>query len=369
MYKTVGNYLFNILSFKTNRKIVVIESDDWGSTRTSNLATLKHLNKISSIVQEDRFTQLDNLASKEDLTLLFEVLSSIKDCNGDTAKLTANVCMANPDFNKIKESDFEEFFHMPFYENIGKLPNGSLVLQLWQEGIESGIFYPQLHGREHLHALSWLEELRNNNTELLKAFELETWGIPYISSIYKKRKNLQAALDLYGMKGEKSFQESWVRQGCEMFEKHFGYKSKTFIAPAYIWHNKITSNLIKQDIQAVQGIKVQFKPKTNNTGYSKIPHYLGQGKKLTYLIRNVFFEPASKPNANWVDITLSNIEKAFKNRLPAIIGSHRINFIGSLNPTHRDKNLECLTQILKKVIAKWPEVEFMSSDSFLDTMR
>lgn len=188
VFKKVANDIYNLVSFKTQRKLLVIESDDWGSLRTKNKEVLHQLNSISKNVQEDRFTQLDSLANTEDLSNLFEILNSVKDKIGNPAKLTANVCVANPDFKKIENSGFSKFYVEEFNQTIEKSVNGKETLLLWHEGINRALFKPQLHGREHLHALAWMAELRAGNKELLKAFKLESFGIPYTPMVYKRRK-------------------------------------------------------------------------------------------------------------------------------------------------------------------------------------
>ena len=97
-----------------------------------------------------RYNQNDTLASREDLSALFETLSSCKDKNNRAAVITAVSVVANPDFNKIKEYDFNEYFHEHFTKTLEKYQGGSWAYDLWEEGIQNKIFLPQFHGREHL---------------------------------------------------------------------------------------------------------------------------------------------------------------------------------------------------------------------------
>jgi hypothetical protein len=62
---------------------------------------------------------------------------------------------------------------------------------------------------------------------------------------------------------------------------------------------------------------------------------------------------------------MKEIEVSFKYKKPAIISSHRVNFIGSIQPDNRDKNLKLLSDLLKQIVIKYPDVEFMSSDELL----
>lgn len=359
LIERAGNIYFDLRSQKITEKLLVIESDDWGSIRTKNSMCRERLNRISADVQKDCYTQLDNLADSNDLNALYEVLNSVKDGNGNPACITANVCTANPDFDRIREDGFEQFYYEPFTKSIEKI-HGKQVWPLWKQGMAEGMIMPQLHGREHLHALQWMAELRAGNQDLLKAFELESFGIPYKPLLKGRRKNLQAALDQYGMDREEEFQKLWILEGAELFKDIFGFRSGTFIPPAYTWHTRIHQYLKNAAIKALQGIKLQYQPK--KAGYYRKFHYIGEKSDgLTHLVRNVFFEPASDPGKNWIDITLSKIDHAFKKNQPAIIGSHRINFIGNLDERNRSENLRMLKEILEKTIQVYPDVKFLDS--------
>ena len=58
----------NVLAYKTNRKIVVCESDDWGSIRMpSKLAYSNLLKKGIGVDKSYLYDTLDSLEKKEDL--------------------------------------------------------------------------------------------------------------------------------------------------------------------------------------------------------------------------------------------------------------------------------------------------------------
>jgi hypothetical protein len=54
------------------------------------------------------------LANETDLKALFEVLHSVNDKNGNPAIITANTIVANPGFDKISDSDYQEYHYEPF---------------------------------------------------------------------------------------------------------------------------------------------------------------------------------------------------------------------------------------------------------------
>lgn len=83
--------------------------------------------------------------------------------------------------------------------------------------------------------------------------------------------------------------------------------------------------------------------------------------KLTYTVRNCFFEPSSHEGEDVVESCLNQVEQSFKNRKPAIISSHRINYIGFIQELNRTRNLEFLFSLLNKILKRWPDVEFLTS--------
>ena len=365
-------FLLNLKAFKTNRRLIIIESDDWGSIRTKDKITLKYLNKINPNINNERYTQLDSIASEDDLTAMFEVLNSVKDSNSNPACLTANVCTANPDFKKIKDSEFNKFYFEKFTETLSKYSSKNNLFDIWNDGEKQGLFKPQLHGREHLHSLLWLKELKSGNSDLIKAFELNSFGIPYKAIHCQKRKNLQAALDRNKIPGEIEFQKKWLKDAVNIFNQSFGYYSSSFISPAYIWHSDMHRVFTDYKIKSLQGISIQYQPSNLLIKYWMKFHYTGEIDKkngLLYTARNCFFEPSSMPKKDWVNYTLSRIDKSFNNKQPAIIGSHRFNYIGRLNEKNRSKNLKMLKKMLKKIIQKYPDTEFISSSDLIEIIQ
>ena len=176
MLGNIKTNLSNIPGWRTNRKILVLESDDWGSIRMPSSEVYKKLLKNDIRVDRDLFCKYDSIAQKDDLTCLYEALQSVKDKNDRNAVLTANAVMANPDFERIKESDFETYYYQPFSELLASDPAYSGVWSLWKEGINEKIFRPQFHGREHLNVKKWLQALQQNESATKLAFDFVDRG-------------------------------------------------------------------------------------------------------------------------------------------------------------------------------------------------
>lgn len=359
--QSISRNILNYRGWTTNRRIVVIESDDWGSIRMPSKYVYDKLLGTGIPVDKCPYNKYDSLETKDDLISLFDILNKYKDIRGNHPIITANTVVANPDFKKIKDSDFQNYFFESFSETYKKHPSCHNNLTLWNEGIKDKLFYPQFHGREHVNVTLWLRLLQEKNPLYLLAFKYQMWGLgPSISGV--KGINIQAAFDASNFK-EIEFQKNNIKQGLNLFEEIFAYKSKSFIANNFIWDTRLESTLNEEGVLFLQGMKYQLLPKFESNTRLKIRHYSGSTNKLeqTYLIRNCEFEPTQHQNFDSVDKCMADINNAFLWKKPAIITSHRLNFMGSLNIKNREDNLKRLDKLLKKITQNWPNVEFMNT--------
>jgi len=355
--------------WRTKRKIVVFESDDWGTIRMPDAITLKALSNKNPALLDDPMCRVDSLECNNDLVALFDVLKSVKDSKGNNAVLTANTIVANPDFDKIAASGYNQYFYENFTDTLRRYPARDLVHQLITEGITAGLYRPQFHGREHVNIDQWLKALKNNHPELMEAFKYGVFGIP-ISDKNTKRKNLMSALDFEDFK-EAEGKKQIIQDGLQIFNDIFGFSSRSFIATTYIWHPGIEQSLSEHGVKYLQGISYQYIPSPGADWYKRKFHYTGQKNKYgqTYLTRNAFFEPSMMPGKDVIGECLRRIELAFRWRKPAIIGSHRLNFIGSIDEKNRTGNLRLFCELLHRIQSAWPNVEFMSTDQLGDLIK
>ena len=363
---TLLQNLINIPGWRTIRKIVIFESDDWGSIRMPSRDVYELLLNKGIRIDNWSYNRYDSLASEADLTALFEVLQSVHDKNGHSAVITANTIVANPDFDKIRASNFREYHYEPFTETLKRYPEHHKSFELWQEGIRAGIFRPQFHGREHLNVYSWLNALKQNVGHIRLAFDYRLFDLSTQSAI-SENSFMQA---LYCKSADElEFQKHAIIEGLQLFEQIFGYKSKTFIPPCYTYSNELNEIFKNQNVNAFQGGWFHLDPVADNAfKLKKHIHYLGQRNRLkqVYLIRNVAFEPTENPGVDWINKALNQIESGFRMFKPAIISTHRINFIGFIDRSNRERNLALFNELLKKIVQKWPDIEFMSSDQLAD---
>ncbi len=357
--ESLRRHLINLPGWRTSRKIVVIESDDWGSIRMPSKEAYQTLLKAGIRVDQCPYNRYDSLASEADLSALFEVLTSFSNKNGQHPVITANAIMANPDFDKIKDAHFQSYFYEPFTKSLQHYPNHTRSWDLWKEGMQTGIFYPQLHGREHLNVNRWLKILQSGSTETHLAFQNRLFGLS-TNITQEKRRSYMAALD-YDSQEDIPFIKQSLQEGASLFKSIFGYTSASFIGPSYCWDRYAEQALQAANITVLQGSRVQKLP--IGAGDGRISHHIGQKNSLgqIYLVRNCIFEPSITGTGQAVEKCLSSIHTAFLWKKPAVITSHRLNYIGSLDSKNRDTNLTLLSNLLTSILRRWPDVEFWHS--------
>ena len=352
--------LSNSIGWIAKKKIVVIESDDWGSIRMPSISVMDNLKRRNIPFSKEglRYNQYDTLASIEDLSSLFNSLCMFRDATGSSPVFTAVSVVANPDFQKIRDSGFMRYYSEPFTKTLERYYPSESPFSLWLEGIHKRLFVPQFHGREHLNVAVWMKALQKNDTQTRISFDHGCWAF---NNSHPFGIKYQTAFDLENQEHLK-LQSTIIDDGLKLFEQLFGYKATFFVPPNGPFNNTLEAIAAKCGIQFMSSAKIQHEP-LGEGRTRKVFHYIGQKNRLgqIYLTRNCFFEP-SQPGRDWVDCCLKEISTAFLFKKPAVISSHRVNYIGALDPANRENGLRQLSMLLKRIVQHWPDVEFKTSD-------
>lgn len=357
----VKKHAVNAPGWKTKKKILVFESDDWGSIRMSGKESNERLQKGGIDIQSNNFWRYDALESKSDLVAMFDLLNSFQDKNGVKAKFTPISVVANPDFDAIEKSGFSKYSYQNLQESYERVHNDNSILSFWQlEGIDKGIFVPQFHGREHLNPVRWLKVLKKNTERELLGFNervlLGGATYPYL----KGSKGYLSAFE-WSDDEEKRFVLEMIKDGTDLFEKTFGFRSVSFASSNGIQNQESNQTLLDCGVKFHQ-LGQFFVPQSD--GALKMQNKLWGSKNEVgqiYWRRNARFEPSKNPNQNWVNSCFEEIKTAFLWNKPAVVSTHRVNFVGSLSEENRTKNLELLGELIQKVKKRYPQVEFMNS--------
>lgn len=353
----------NLLGWRTKRKIVVFAVDDYGSVRLHSKETREQLDR-EGYPARNRFDAFDTLETRGDLEMLFDTLQSVEDKNARNAVFTPLAVPCNINFEKLAKTGYRQYFYELLPETFRKLEaidsgNYEGTWNMWQQGMKEGLIEPQFHGREHLNLKVFEEKLQAQDNELLTYLKNRSFGA--ISESGYKTISPLGAFEFWDHE-ENDRLQTIIEDGLDQFENVFGYRATNFTPPVYNFHTVLEPTLKKNGIRFIdtaltvnehQG-KGNYKRKFNYTGKES-------AEGLQLIVRNVVFEPSEDRGINWPDYTIRQIEAAFRWNRPAVISSHRVNFCGHINEKNRDKGINALSELLKKIIHCWPEVEFMSA--------
>lgn len=357
----MNSLIKNLLGWKTKRKIVVIESDDWGSIRMSSNEAISSLKKLGADIDKSRYELYDSLECNSDMEEMFETLMKFKDSNDKHPVITGVNVVANPDFKKIKESNYQQYFYEPFSETLKKYPEHDKVFGYWKYAIENRLMVPQFHGREHLNVNRWMRALQAGSKGELAAFDLGVTGLgPHIYKDFKAE--YQGAFEVELLSDLESQKEVLI-SGSNLFQELFGYKATAFTPTNGPFSSTLEPVLKDCGIDLIQTARIVYKEPIGGGKFKRRLRYMGMKNKLgqRYLIRNCVFEPNENLGFDWFDFSMPRIAQALKYNNPVIITSHRVNYTGMLNKENRRKSLAELERLLKGIISKWPDVEFMTT--------
>jgi hypothetical protein len=351
--------LSNILGWSTKRKIVVFESDDWGSVRTRSLDDYNLMVKKGLDVADSNFTRFDKLESDYDLERLFDLLVSFKDFKGNHPVFTPMCIVANPDFDKIENNNFENYYYEPFTETAKKYIGSENIAELWIKGCNTKVFVPGFHGREHLNVKRWMNLLKTNNEGIKIAFNCQSIGASSFKGnaipTYLAAFDIDNILDIVNL-------QKIIITGTSLFENVFGFKAEYFIASNSPEPKSLEFDLKNAGIKYLTRYKIQKYP----IGADKFEfelNWLGRRNKLGQIVitRNSGFEPSATNINCGIENCLTEIESAFFWHKPAIISTHRVNYVSGLSQENADLGLSNLKSLIRQIIKKWPDVEFMNT--------
>lgn len=336
--------------------VLIFQSDDWGSQRMPDLKTYESLKTKSWInVEACDYSRTDSLENVDDLNNLLNVLSSFKDKEGNSPIFTLNMNLFNPDFEKIKGSNFQSYYEMNLEQSYHHFNCGD-VLKVLRKANEANLIDIQYHGKQHFNIGEYMQ-LLNNNEVIKKAADYEFYGLsffnsesiatPYLATYYPYFKEMDLFLNF--------------KEGYDYFAEVFNNAPKSFIAPVYAWSDELEDFVVQLGCNRIQGL---LKKTQKLNSIDKIRK--NQNSDRIVQIRNVGFEPTTSQNYDWLTKTIRQIQIAFLMNRPAIISTHRLNYISSINSKNASDNLELLYRLIQLVLKKWPNVKFMKTSELYE---
>lgn len=318
-------------NWRCQELVIVFESDDWGLQRKACADLIQPYGEPSEWACEQT-------ESEDDLEKLYKVLECHKDENQRPPSFTANFVTANPNFEKIRQEGFTEYYDISINDHNKKLKSK------WMNGVDRGIFHPQYHARSHFWTAAWLQDLRENVPGSRHLFDqtcngglslLKQEGWRYHSEyiFWKTAEQMQKQQLL-----------DWLSMGLSFFQDCFGFASLSTIAPNYIFTPATAQAWLDKGIKIVQGAGYRIVRGHNSEKIIR-SHVLGErlSGNLLSMIRNVKFDPRPQRPQHGFKNTFAWIQKLLPHHIPIIIDTHRINYVGPW----KEKAFEELNSLLR----------------------
>ena len=354
MVRTRGRGLKNALAQRSDQRIVVFESDDWGSQRVPSKAARDRLLAQGILSGKSAYDQ-ETLENAEDVATLCEVLGSVRDADGLPAVFSCFVNPANPDFDRIRESDFEGYFWEPTSQTLERRGDRAAVQAAWQSGRAAGLVDLEYHGREHLQVRLWMDFLRSSSV-VRAGFELGYYSVA-CEPVPPTIRGFRAAY-FFESPDEIPAMERIVVDGARLFEEEYGVRPHVFCAPNNVFHPE----LYRAVKTAGCNVIVRHARNLQPDGRGGVTQVWGNRRVreagLSWYGRNAIFEPEQ---GYGIEHALRGIRSAFAWGVPAIVSTHRVNYVGGIDPRVRDRGARELGALLKAITKTWPDVHFMSS--------
>lgn len=322
---------------------VVFESDDWGACQSvKNLEHARFVEKLNVEMYGHKKDFKSSLETVEELQELFIVLNTFKGADTLPASFTAFTCLSNPDFERIKKSNYSEYHEIGIDKGFpAGWERGDIVGKM-REGVRLGVWSPEYHTTlHHVSPIVLMEFLRSSKKEGKIFRELFDSGAFLLGEHIPEYDGADV-----------TEQFKMVKRGMEYFRKAFGFMPQSAVtSDAYpetetIWAvNGIRTIQLKTAQLNDDTVTVyKTKPWNNQNFYAEIGEY-NPMLDVVYLERNVFFEgfknhPASE--------TIKVIEKRIASGKPAIISTHR-GLYTSIDEKYKEKSLAELKELLKLI--------------------
>jgi hypothetical protein len=147
----------------------------------------------------------------------------------------------------------------------------------------------------------------------------------------------------------------WLKEGIVAFERIFGYKPKSHIAPQYIFHPEQADAFIQNGMTVFQGCNMQMYKQQGKLKSINLSTGSKFYKGAVAMGRNVKFEPTRGIDELKAEAVHKKIDKIHQRKEIAVIDTHRINYVGAF----ADEGLSELGKLLTALKDK--QVLFLSS--------
>ena len=331
--------------FIFSRPLVAIQSDDWGRLGLRDREGYEWLRSRGIKLGEHPY-DLYSFETADDVAAIASLFSRHRDSSGRPPCMVMSFCTANLDFKKMKARGYKAVETLPLFEGLPGSWSRPGLLDAYRDGIQTGVFYPAMHGLTHFCPVAVENALKKGGerADLLRLFwEAETpyiyWRMPWVGYEYRNPEKPHAGFLPADM------QRVQIGKARECFTALFGTQPVSACAPGYF------ANHQTHRIWADMGIRIA----QNGAGSGLNAPYI-DGTGILHLYRTIDLEPSQRELE--IDKYLQIAGNSFACGLPLIISTHSINFHSTLKD-FRTPSLAALDSLLSALESKYPDLLYV----------
>ncbi|MHB1213717.1 MAG: hypothetical protein ACYCY9_01915 [Thiobacillus sp.] len=302
--------------------VLIVESDDWGA---GPLAQADALERLSALLQR------------------------VRDRGGQPAVMTLGVVFEVPDGVRIAASDYTEYHALPLTET-----RFDGVRQAMHEGIQAGVFAPQLHGQCHYWppaliaaahvdctVRDWLNSAEPVSTEALPSPLQSRW----VDASNLPSRALTAEAIQHAAAAE-----------VAVYQAVFNRVPQVAVATTFVWNDAVEAAWAQAGVEIIitPGHRATCRNAAGQPGCEDATMLTGEHSHAgqTYLVRDVYFEPAlGHVPQRLVEGLLARTRQG----RACLVETHRFNFLQT-----RDSSLAALEAGLNAALDACPDLRFVS---------
>jgi hypothetical protein len=325
------------------RKVVVLESDDWGLCAWSPdesahraLADQPAFRGPSGL----RYAG-STLESAADVKRLAAVLLEFRGGDGFAPVLQANTVMASPDYARLHAPDFS-CNALPTLTH-PQAPSRWARPGLWDAiavAREAGVWWPELHGLHHLPETAWLSALRGGAADARRAFEQQS---PVCEAV--------ASSGEFDSSEPREVRRRNLEEAVRRFTALFGRAPDSFCPPDYRWDSEVEDDAARLGVHVLQGRAERPAPPltrlTHLFARYRFPDF--DGEKF-YMPPRISFEPGAEEKVGKLGLAVVHrrVHNAWRRGHPALVSTHRANYV-QLDASRSIAGLHWLRELLARL--------------------
>jgi len=300
--------------------VLVIESDDWGA---------------------------GPLAQADALIRLSDTLQRIRDSSGHPAVMTLGVVLEVPDGARIAASNCTEYHALSLADS-----RFDAVRAAIRDGIQAGVFAPQLHGQCHYWPPALMAAAQGNPTVRDWLTAAEPAATENLPSSLQSRWVDASTLPSRALTPDAICQAAAAEAG--VYQAVFGSVPQVAVATTFVWNDAVEAAWAQIGVEAVitPGRRATCRNAAGQPGCVDATMLTGERSLAgqTYLVRDVYFEPTLDHAPQRL---ADGLQARTWQRRACLVETHRFNFMQAL-----DASLAALETGLRDALAACPDLRF-----------